>query len=342
MKDNTDVSESRWYGRQPDTYQVELLGEVCPGRKPILRRLRWGKEAYESHSIYGYLGEILNLRLGSPHQRLSFVNAELVWHFAFLRAADEAGLDKPVEFLNFGSTLYPEIDCLRLLEQALDYRIRQPLSWLGVEGSDYLAKVSRVLHPDSDLHVVCDWHNLPLQEGTLRLERTSMSTSYGITSDEEFVEWLALSDLSYSKIWFSGSNELQHTTMGGKRVTLFGFREVTKRLCDRGISVHFIRNEKVRHDNGDFHFTTVLLKNPRHGLFDAAQKHVEVFRSLGWRAPKLQGTLSPDDFAVLEKSDYGQLVYETPQGRALSQNWFEFDDDELRRGLEEHQRACGG
>ncbi len=240
-----------WYGeRRPRAHALCLLGSVSEsaGERPHAHYAFFGKTAYDAFQTAYYLQDLFRLR---RYDRLVQPT------FLLLHLAMKAVAATRVEFLELGSTLFAAYEkfanCERFLDSISagtgDGSARSAghedravadgrVDFIGVELSDWLREVSRLVHPDVPIRLYPSHAHVPPSA----LPRFSFSLgvgNYAFETTAALARWLAQSRLAVLRERFTLGRDFTWEILG-KRFTCFSLPELAEAVARLGRKVSLL------------------------------------------------------------------------------------------------------
>jgi hypothetical protein len=174
-------SEREWVASDDEAVACTLYGNV--GRSHSgLHSLFLGREAYERFIDSYYLQDMLGIR----YYRRQPEKFYYMLYFALLQFHRRAGFANLSEL---GTTLWSTIDKVAYCHDRLksDFPF-EDVEWIGIELSDYLRRLSHLLHPDCALTFFDRWHNFRRHDAYVGFSH--LVTPYAFHDEIAVTSWL--------------------------------------------------------------------------------------------------------------------------------------------------------
>ncbi len=243
---------SDWYQCVPDSYTTLLFGEVALNKKPALKDIFFGKEAYEAYAVYAYLKQLIQIKSSGCDTEANKYFIPLYWAIKTLQKEEKCTL------VELGSTLFSSIDRLMAADQLVGGNLKfKDVDFIGVELSDFFANVADMLHSDSRINIshYSKIEEIPITALNNCVTLSYQASSYMFSRTKDLVEFLSKSKFGVNHIWFSTSNKTETVSAFGKRLTLFSLEEFISGLRGLNNSVVFIDAQEWRHPDFTYYAT---------------------------------------------------------------------------------------
>ena len=223
-----------WFGDEPpELLPTALLASVSlDGHHPEIRRALFGRAAYDCFHLDTYLTDLLRRR-----RFPGMIQADFLLLHLCARVLGEGG-----EFLELGGSLYAAFEKLSSAQaHAERHGVAAPapaVAHVCVEMSDRLRYVAHHLHFGDDIRFYSTWQDVP-PPLLPRLTYSNSVGNYAFSSTEDYVNWLAQSNVALLCDKFTRGGDHLHQMMG-KRFVSFDIDAIIAALESHGFKAFLI------------------------------------------------------------------------------------------------------
>lgn len=222
-----------YYGQKKSTTYLEVFSQREQGGERVVHRQLKDQEAYDTWHLALYMKEILSykklLQGGQAIRTADIPRKEknlLVHLLATIRP-------KTKTIVELGSSLFEMLDGLELVARSLKEsgsRIKpldlKSLTFLGVEISEDLRRVSQLLHPDYKIQLFKDVTEVKSRYDLLYDRNV---TSYAFTTAQELAQFINHFDVALMNLFVSKGETFIASRLG-KSLTYFSLKELCSHL----------------------------------------------------------------------------------------------------------------
>lgn len=250
-------TEQEWISSDDEAVACTLYGNVGKNHSG-LHSLFLGREAYERFIDSYYLQDMLGIR----YYRRQPEKFYYMLYFALLQFHRRTGF---ANFSELGTTLWSTIDKIAYCHERLKSDLRfQDVEWIGIELSDYLRRLSHLLHPDCALTFFDRWHNF------LRIDAqvgfSHLVTPYAFHDESAVTSWLKRFGFC---LWVADFtlNTTRHLRVNGKQWSLLSLSSMLARLRGEGMSIMFVDAQNLDSE-GQIKRTSLIVYDASRFAFD--------------------------------------------------------------------------
>jgi len=228
-------TESEWAESDGDNIACTLYGNVGQ-RNSGLHSLFLGKSAYEKFIDSYYLDDLIKTKYTGYHP-------EKFYYIIYFALVCCQKTNPSVAFTELGATLWGTIDKIDICHSKLNlsYDV-QNVEWNSIELSDYLRKLSHLLHQNLNLNYFDKWQNYLRKD--VEIGFSHLVSPYAFHDEISTINWvksfgfcLWVNDFTFS--------EIKHLKVNGKAWTLLPLKSTIDHLKQSNLGVYLIDSKSI-------------------------------------------------------------------------------------------------
>lgn len=223
-------TEQEWTDSDSHAIACTLYGYVSKTHSG-LHSLFLGKQAYERFIDSYYLEDLLDIRY---YQRAP----EKFYYMLYFALLYFRQLGEKLNLTELGATLWSTMDKIDYCHRQLQGSLRlEDVEWVSIELSDYLRRLSHLLHPVRDLTFYDRWERLLRRDSAVAFSH--LVTPYAFRNEETVTSWLQRFGFC---LWVNDFtlNATRHLRVNGKRWTLLPLSSMLTRLREAGMEIYYV------------------------------------------------------------------------------------------------------
>jgi hypothetical protein len=229
------ATEQEWMESDASSITCTLYGNI--GRDQSgLHSLFLGRQAYERFIDSYYLEDMLKIRYHG-HRPEKFY---YMLYFALLWFHRRGGRSNMTEL---GATMWSTIDKIAYCHQHLGLTLRlEDVEWISIELSDYLRRLSHILHAELDLTFFDRWQSFHRSDAQVGFSH--VVTPYAFHDESDVASWLKKFGFC---LWVSDFTlkATRHWRVNGKSWTVLSLQSMLMRLQAQGMKVVFVDGQNL-------------------------------------------------------------------------------------------------
>lgn len=223
-------TEQEWADSDGEAIACTLYGNVGKSHSG-LHSLFLGKEAYERFIDSYYLEDLLKTKYyGHLPEKFYYM-----LYFALLYFQQR---NEHVNFTELGATLWATMDKIDRCHLRLKMGVRpEQVEWISIELSDYLRRLSHLLHPDRNLTFFDRWQNFLRNDAKVGFSH--LVTPYAFHDEHSVVGWVKKFGFC---LWVNDFtlDTTRHLRVNGKKWTLLSLTSMLDHLRQAGMDVFYV------------------------------------------------------------------------------------------------------